>query len=99
VPQNTLQRRLAGIQPQLNSIPKNRLLSPTKEQERTERIISMDQRGMPPALLASQHGQPVRPGKNWVKIFINRNNALKLKYNRKYNYKRAECKDVGLIQT
>ena len=50
VPRNTLQRRLAGIQPRLNSIPKNRLLSPTEEQELTERILSMDQRGMPPTL-------------------------------------------------
>jgi hypothetical protein len=51
------------------------------------------------ALLASQHGQPIQPGKNWVKNFIDRNNTLKSKYNCKYNYKRAECKDVGLIQT
>ena len=107
VPRDTLRRRLAGIQPKRHSTPKNRLLTPTEEQQLTERVLSMDQRGMPPtfasvramaSLLASEHGQPIQPGKCWVRNYINRNDALKSKYNRKYDYQRSKCEDPAILR-
>jgi hypothetical protein len=50
------------------------------------------------SLLASQHGRQITAGKNWVYNFIKRHETLKSKYNRKYDYKRAQCEDLALIR-
>jgi hypothetical protein len=106
VPRDTLQHRIAGTQPRLGSTAKNHLLTSTEEEYLVQQILSMDKRGMPPtittvqtmaSLLASQHGKPVAAGKCWVRNFISRHDTLKSRYNRKYDYQRAECKDPELI--
>lgn len=106
VPRDTLQRRIAGTQPQLGSTAKNHLLTSTEEECLVQRILSMDKRGMPPTvaavrvmagLLASQYGRSVSVGKCWARNFVNRHNSLKSKYNRKYDYQRAKCEDPELI--
>ena len=107
VPRDTLQRRIAGIQSRRDTTPKNRLLTPTEEQCLIQQILSMDQRGIPPTiaavgvmagLLARQRGQSITVGKNWARSFVNRHEALKSKYNRKYDYQRAKCEDLDLIR-
>ena len=91
----TLQRRLAGVQPQLGSIPHNCLLTPTEEESLIQWILSMDWRSMPPrvatiwhmvGLLVAQHKKPASVGQNWVNSFIKQHDTLKSKYNHKYNY-------------
>lgn len=107
VPRATLQTRVAGVKPKRGSIAKNRLLTPTEEEALINWVVSMDQRGMPPTaeavrqkagLLIAEHQQPVLIGKNWVRNFISRNPTLKSKYNRKYDYQRAQCEDPELIR-
>ncbi len=49
-------------------------------------------------LLVAQHEQPTTVGQLWIHNFIKRHNTLKLKYNHKYNYQQAKCKDLKLIQ-
>jgi hypothetical protein len=107
VPRNTLKRRLNGIGPRVGSIAKNRLLTLTEEECLVQWILSMDRRGMPPpigtirqmaGLLLSQHGRTASVGENWSRKFINRQESLKSKYNRKYDYQRAQCEDLALIR-
>ena len=95
VPRKTLQRRIIGVQPKLDSIAKNRLLTPTEEESLVQWILSMDRRGMPPriaavremaCLLVAQHEKRTNVGQLWVRNFINRHDTLKSKYNRKYDY-------------
>ena len=37
-------------------------------------------------------------GMNWPSTFIKRRPELKVRFNRKYNYKRALCEDPEVIQ-
>ena len=82
---------------------------PTEEESLVQWILSLDRRGMPPRiaavrdmaqLLLTKRGgsnTPSQVGIHWVQRFINRNNELKLKYNRKHNYKLAKTEDPALI--
>ena len=49
-------------------------------------------------LLIAEHQQPVSIGEHWVRNFISRNPTLKSKYNRKYDYQRAQYEDPELIR-
>jgi len=51
VPATTLQDRLNGHIARKDAQVNNRKLSPTEEQALLQRIVSMDERGMPPTLL------------------------------------------------
>ncbi len=107
VPQRTFTRRLAGIQPKRGSRAPNRLLTINEEESLVDWILSMDRRGMPPRIatvgqmagvLLARHHQLVVIGRNWASTFINNHEALKSKYNRKYDYQRAKCEDPELIR-
>ena len=106
MPRTTARRRIAGITSKRGSIAPNRRLTPAQEETLKQRILSMDQRGMPPrnstvrqmaSLLATQRGlQPV--GERWVYDFVKRHDDLQSKWNRKYDYQRAKCEDPVLIR-
>ena len=107
VPRTTLQHRIAKIQPKLNSIAQNRLLTSTEEDSLIQWILSMEKRGMPPRiatvremanLLVAQHKKPAKVGQLWVRNFVSRHDILKSKYNCKYDYQRAKCEDPELIR-
>jgi hypothetical protein len=107
VPKSILHTRLNGVQPKRGSIAANRLLTSTEEEMLVQWILSMDRRGMPPRLAAvrqmagillRQHRPGASVGEKWARNFINRQDALKSKYNRKYDYKRAQCEDPELIR-
>ena len=51
---------------------------------------------MADSLLAERHRDPV--GQNWAATFVKRQPELKVKFNRKYDYKRALCEDPEVIQ-
>jgi hypothetical protein len=71
-----------------------------------QHILNLNARGFLPqlaavkdiadSLLAERHCDPVR--QNWAATFVKRRPKLKVKFNRKYNYKRALCKDPKIIQ-
>ena len=77
-----------------------------KEDMIVRHIHDLDEQRFPPrlaavedmanSLLAEHHQDPV--GQNWAVNFVKRQPQLKVKFNRKYDYKRALCKDAKLIQ-
>ena len=80
-------------------------LTSTKELVIVQHILKLDEQGYPPrltnvedmanSLLAERNQPPV--GKNWAGTFVKRRPKLTVKFNRKYDYKRALCKDPEVI--
>jgi hypothetical protein len=78
----------------------------TEEEVIIQHILDLDARGFPPrltavkdiadSLLAERHYDPV--GQNWAANFVKRRPKLKVKFNRKYDYKRALCEDPKAIR-
>ena len=70
-----------------------------------QHVLKLDERGYLPrltdvedianSLLAERNQLPV--GKNWAGTFVKRRLELTVKFNRKYDYKRALCKDPKVI--
>ena len=67
----------------------------------------MDERGLPPRadyvqqmanLLQKRLNSNQTVGKRWVLNFVRRHQALKSRYNRKYDYQRAKCEDPTIIR-
>ena len=81
-------------------------LETTEEQVIVQHILKLGERGYPPrltdvedmanSLLAERHQPPV--GVNWAGTFVKRRPELTVKFNRKYDYKRALCEDREVIQ-
>jgi hypothetical protein len=100
VPYSSLAPRASGCRPRAEIGQHNRKLNDTEELALTQWILSMDQRGYPPRVCAVQHMAKLllkerEPnartliGKNWTNRFINRNDELKSKFTRRYDYQRA----------
>jgi hypothetical protein len=81
-------------------------LAVREEQVIVQHVLDLDAQGFPPrlaavkdmanALLAARHYEPV--GQRWPHHFVKRQPELTVKFNRKYNYKRALCEDPEIIQ-
>ena len=105
VSQSTLSNRLARKLSRQDCTPNSMKLLITEEETIIDYILDLDARGFPlrlPAvkdladsLLAARHRDPVGP--NWPKAFIKRRPELKIKFNRKYDYRRALCEDPELV--
>ena len=105
VPERTLRRRLAGKPSRQDCSPNLMKLLITEEEVIVKNILDLDARGFPlrlsavkdlaNSLLAARHRDPIGP--NWPKAFIKRRLELKIKFNRKYDYKRALCEDPKLV--
>jgi hypothetical protein len=78
----------------------------TEEDVIFEHILNLDEREWAPwlaavkdmadCLLAERHRDPV--GQNWAASFVKCRPELKVKFNRKYDYRRALCEDPKVIQ-
>jgi 2-keto-3-deoxy-L-rhamnonate aldolase RhmA len=78
----------------------------SEEQVIVQHILDLDVQAFPPrlaaikdmahALLAARHYEPV--GQRWLHHFVKRQPDLTVKFNQKYNYKRALCEDPEIIQ-
>ena len=107
VPPKSLENRLNGRVARVLTRANNHKLTPTEEQVLIQWIISMDNRGYPPRVCAVQNAarlllqQRVGPsasiGINWPTRFIKRQPTLQSRFNRKYDYQRAQCEDPELI--
>ena len=70
-----------------------------------EHILELVARGFPPRLAAvADMANSLRAernlghvGINWPSTFVKRQLELKVRFNRKYDYKRALCEDPGVI--
>ena len=71
-----------------------------------EHILDLDSRGFPPRLAdIADIANSLRAeynlgqiGQNWPSMFVKRRPELKVKFNRKYDYKRALCEDPKIIR-
>jgi hypothetical protein len=106
VSQSTLSTRLAGITFRRKCTPNSMNLLKREEDIIVQHILDLDARGFSPrlaaikdmadSLLAERQRNPV--GRNWAANFVKRRPELKVKFNRKYDYKRALSEDPVVIQ-
>jgi transcriptional regulator with XRE-family HTH domain len=106
VSQSTLSDRRAGKTFRPDCTPNSMKLLKTEEDVIVEHILDLDARGWPPqltavkemadSLLTERHRDPV--GQNWAKSFVKRRPELQVKFNRKYNYRRALYEDPEAIR-
>ena len=78
----------------------------TEEEVVVQHVLDLDERGFPPqlaavkdmadSLLAERHRDPV--GQNWAATFVRRQPELKIKFNRKYDYRRALYEDPKAVR-
>ncbi|KAF1922431.1 uncharacterized protein M421DRAFT_411397 [Didymella exigua CBS 183.55] len=106
-PYNTLRNRYAGRTARANCTPKSRNMDQTKEDDVVvKHILELVTRGFPPRLAAvADMANSLRAernigqvGSNWPSTFVKGRPELTIKFNCKYNYKRALCKDPKIIQ-
>ncbi|KAJ8107760.1 hypothetical protein OPT61_g8643 [Boeremia exigua] len=106
VPQATLSYRHAGRPSRADTMPNSRGLDDNEERVIVEHILELDARGFGPwladvaamanSLRAERNLGPV--GTNWPSTFVKRQPELKVKFNRRYDYKQALCEDSGVVQ-
>jgi hypothetical protein len=106
VPQKTLSDRHTGRPSRADSIANSRKLDNNEEEVIIKHVLELDARGFSPrlsdvatmanSLRAERNLGPV--GVNWPSTFVKRHPELKVKFNRKYDYKRALCEDSEVLQ-
>jgi hypothetical protein len=106
VSRTTLMDRRAGKQFRRDCAPNSSNLRPMEEDVIVQHILDLGGRGFPPQLAAvknmadllrKERGQPP-VGVNWAATFVKRRPELQVKFNRKYDYKRALCEDPEVIR-
>ena len=105
VPESSLRLRMNGHLPLPERRPANIKLSKLEEEVIVRNILELDSRGFAPRLasvedmanfiLESRGGE--RVGKLWAHRFVQRQLALKTRFNRVYDFQRALCEDSELI--
>lgn len=101
VPRTTLRDRRAGRPSRVNTMANSRNLTNSEEQVIVEHILELVERGYPPRLSdvanmanSLREERSLGPvGSNWASTFVSRQPELEVKFNRKYDYKRALCED------
>jgi hypothetical protein len=101
----TLLQRRAGRPSRRDCHPNSANLTKQEEQTLVKYILELGSRRYPPtltavrdmanALLAQRGADEV--GIKWPSNFVQRTEALQMKYTRKYDYKRAKCEDRQVI--
>jgi hypothetical protein len=106
VPRTALQRRRAGISARRDCEPNSKKLTKLEESVIVEHILDLDSRGFSPKLnavadIANKLLAERAIGKvgiRWPSNFIKRTPQLKTRFNRKYYYQRAKCKDAEVYR-
>jgi hypothetical protein len=102
----TLSDRCAGKPSRADTIPNSRNLTKPEEDVIIEHVLDLIERGFPPRLAdIADMANSLRAernlgqvGINWPSTFVKRRPELKMKFNRKYDYKRALCEDPDDIR-
>ena len=105
VPESSLRSRMNGHSTLCERRPAAQKLTELEEEVILQNILDMDSRGFAPRLagvedmanyiLESRGGK--RVGKLWAHRFVQRQSALKTRFNRVYDFQRALCEDPELI--
>ena len=106
VPRTTLRHRRAGQPLQADRRPTTISLDKTEEEVIVQHILNLVKRGFPPRLAdVADMANSLRAKRNlaqvgprWSSTFVKRRPELQVKFNRKYDYKRALCEDPAAIQ-
>ena len=106
VDRTTLGQRRDGRPSQADRRPKSMNLTKLEEDVVTEHVLDLIERGFPPRLAdVADMANSLRAerdlgqvGINWPSTFVKRRPELKMKFNRKYDYKRALCEDPDDIR-
>ena len=108
VPYTTLQNRIRGRVARVDRRANGHKLTENEEDTLEHWILSMDNRGYPPAvkavkdaatiLLQERAGPSATLGVNWVSKYTKRRQALKSSFTRQYDYQRAQCEDPTVIE-
>jgi len=106
VNKNTLANRRSGMPTRRDCQPNSKNLTSLEEQVIADHALDVDTRGfqltidmlreMANKLLADRGAQHV--GINWPSRFVDRNKELKLRVNRKYDYRRASNEDPEIMK-
>jgi Tc5 transposase DNA-binding domain len=101
-----LGRRLSGIHPRRDIPANSRKLTDLEESVLVQHILDLVAKGFPPRmsvvedmanrLLATR--DTLRVGTRWASNFVKRRLELRTRFQRKYNYQRAKCKDPEVIR-
>ena len=102
----TLYHQRAGRPSQADRRPTTISLDKTKEEVIIQHILDLVERGFPPRLAdVADMANSLRAERNlaqvgprWPSTFVKRRPELQVKFNRKYDYKRALCEDPVAIQ-
>jgi hypothetical protein len=108
VSRSTLSHRLQGRTARVDKAANSQKLINIEESSLKQWILDMDQRGLPPShatvrrmanlLLSDRKAESAsKVSDRWVTRFIKRHDELQSKYNRKYDYQRAQCEDPEII--
>src|SRR5450432_3193535 len=114
IPKSTLCDRIRERPTRRDARPTNCKLTTIEELTLVQWILSMDQRGLAPRpesvrqmanlLIAKRSDSNPNSdpkslvGERWVYNFVQRHQALRTRYNRKYDYQRAKCEDPQVIR-
>ena len=106
VPRTTLHARRVGRPSRDDSMANSRNITNAEEEAIVKYVLELVEHGHPPRLLdvanmanCLREERGLGPvGSNWASTFVSRTPELKVKFNRKYDYKRALCEDSGVIQ-
>jgi hypothetical protein len=104
--ETTLRRRRAGIPSRRDCTPNSRKLTDLEERVIIRHILDLDSRGFGPRLggvedmanklLAARDSESV--GVNWASNFVKRILELKMRFNRRLDYQRAQNEDPDIMK-
>ncbi|EED24197.1 conserved hypothetical protein [Talaromyces stipitatus ATCC 10500] len=106
IPRTTLRDRLKGIEYKAEKRANNHKLTQFEEESLVKWVLDLDRRGLPPRhslvreianYLLSQSGNQ-QVGEKWVYNLVKRRPEIDSKFSRRYNYERAKCEDLKIIQ-
>ena len=104
----TLRSRHLGVLARADTPANSLQLTPSEEKVLVQRILNLAAQGLHPQhtlvkdmaniiLKSKNPSDPPTVGPNWVTRFVKRHPELSSIYNRKFDYKRAECEDAEVI--
>src|ERR1700750_1829049 len=105
VPYTTLRNRRQGKPTREDMIPNSRKLTELEEETLVQYILDLNSRSFPPRLCGVEdmankllrERDAARVGINWAANFVKRRPELTTRFTRRYDYQRAQCEDLNVI--